>query len=203
VFPLDAADPQRQYLRNIFTLKMIRIIRLGTSFIPEKASSDMVASFFEPSSRDEKIAQDRSISNIVQTINQIIIILVATYFFGLWWYRLSDYIFMTYVLPDEPEERYWVVKFKLRHPKDYKGDDELMSISDRLILCMYYMLTTLSTVGYGDFYPFSIAEKIVGSLIQIIGVTIFSIVMNAFIGVVVSGRQNTFKDNETNLQRWF
>lgn len=128
---------------------------------------------------------------------------MATYFFGLWWYRLSDYIFMTYVLPDEPEERYWVVKFKLRHPKDYKGDDELMSISDRLILCMYYMLTTLSTVGYGDFYPFSIAEKIVGSLIQIIGVTIFSIVMNAFIGVVVSGRQNTFKDNETNLQRWF
>jgi len=68
---------------------------------------------------------------------------------------------------------------------------------------MYYMLTTLSTVGYGDFYPFSIAEKIVGSLIQIIGVTIFSIVMNAFIGVVISGRENTFKDNETNLQRWF
>tara|TARA_B110000285_G_C14831669_1_gene471162 strand:+ start:382 stop:741 length:360 start_codon:yes stop_codon:yes gene_type:complete len=93
VYPLQASDPERQALRNIFTLKMIRMYRLGTSFIPEKASSDLVASFFEPSSRDEKIAQDRSISNIVQTINQIIIILVATYFFGLWWYRLSDYIF--------------------------------------------------------------------------------------------------------------
>ena len=102
-------------------------------------------------------------------------------------------------MDDEPEERYWVVKFKLRHPSSYKGKDELMSVSDRLVVCMYYMLTTLSTVGYGDYYPFSIAEKIVGSLIQIIGVTIFSIVMNAFIGVVISGRENTFKDNETNL----
>ena len=30
---------------------------------------------------------------------------------------------------------------------------------------MYYALTTLSTVGYGDFYPMSIAEKIVGSIL--------------------------------------
>ena len=65
------------------------------------------------------------------------------------------------------------------------------------------MLTTLSTVGYGDLYPFSIAEKVAGSLIQIIGVTIFSIVMNAFIKVVMSGRANSNKDNEANLSKWF
>ena len=117
---------------------------------------------------------------------------MATYIFGLWWYRLSDYIFITFVLPDEPEERYWVVKFKLKHPSTVpEGTEDLMSVEDRLILCMYYMLTTLSTVGYGDYYPFSIAEKIVGSLIQIIGVTIFSIVMNAFIEVVISGRESS------------
>jgi hypothetical protein len=68
---------------------------------------------------------------------------------------------------------------------------------------MYFMLTTLSTVGYGDLYPTSIAEKVVGSLIQIIGVTIFSIVMNAFIKVVMSGRENSNKDNEANLSKWF
>jgi hypothetical protein len=56
VFPYKPSDPERQALRNIFTLKMLRIVRLGTSFIPEKASSDLVASFYEPSSRDEKIA---------------------------------------------------------------------------------------------------------------------------------------------------
>jgi len=187
----------------MFTFKMIRIARLTGSFVPEKASSDLVASFFEPASRDEKIAQDRSISNIAQSINQVIIIILSTYFIGLWWYRLSDYIFLTWVLPAEPEERYWVVKFNLRRPKSDPNQDDLMPVAHRMIICMYYMLTTLSTVGYGDLYPFSIAEKIVGSLIQIIGVTIFSVVMNAFITVVTSGRENGFRDNEANLQRWF
>lgn len=36
---------------------------------------------------------------------------------------------------------------------------------ERLIAIMYYALTTLSTVGYGDFCPISIAEKIVGAVI--------------------------------------
>lgn len=56
----------------------------------------------------------------------------------------------------------------------YQGEDwnapidenpKLSAVHIRLITCMYYALTTLSTVGYGDFYPCSIAEKIVGSVI--------------------------------------
>ena len=61
---------------------------------------------------------------------------------------------------------------------------------DRLITCMYFALTTLSTVGYGDYKPLSVVEKIFGSIIQIIGVTFFSILMNQFIDVVVSFRGN-------------
>ena len=55
---------------------------------------------------------------------------------------------------------------------------------------MYFALTTLSTVGYGDFKPISVVEKIFGSIIQIIGVTFFSILMNQFIDVVVSLKGN-------------
>jgi len=68
---------------------------------------------------------------------------------------------------------------------------------------MYYALTTLATVGYGDFYPCSIAEKILGSIIQIFGVTFFSILMNNFIDVVLSMKSSNFNDNEDMLQRWF
>ena len=68
---------------------------------------------------------------------------------------------------------------------------------------MYYALTTLSTVGYGDFFPVSVAEKIVGSIIQIFGVTFFSILMNGFIEVVVSIKGDNFSNNEDSLQRWF
>jgi hypothetical protein len=78
-----------------------------------------------------------------------------------------------------------------------------MDVSDRLILSMYFALTTLSTVGYGDFYPHSIVEKLFGALFQIIGVTIFSLVMNAFVEVVMSGSENGFSNREKDLQRWF
>lgn len=49
---------------------------------------------------------------------------------------------------------------------------------------MYFMLTTLSTVGYGDYYPYSMSEKIFGCILQILGVTLFSIVMNQFVTIV-------------------
>lgn len=67
---------------------------------------------------------------------------------------------------------------------------------------MYYALTTLSTVGYGDFSPVSIAEKIVGAVIQIFGVTFFSVLMNSFIDVVQGMRSQNFNDNENKLQEW-
>ena len=68
---------------------------------------------------------------------------------------------------------------------------------------MYYALTTLSTVGYGDFFPTSIAEKIVGAIIQVFGSTFFAVLMNNFIDVVMSMKSSNFSDNENALQKWF
>jgi len=96
-----------------------------------------------------------------------------------------------------------VVHFKLRRPSYESHLGDLLPVEHRLITCMYYALTTLSTVGYGDYHPFSIAEKIVGSIIQIFGVTFFSILMNGFIDVVLSIKGSNFSNNEDTLQRWF
>lgn len=68
---------------------------------------------------------------------------------------------------------------------------------------MYYSLTTLSTVGYGDFSPKSIIEKIFGSIIQIFGVTFFSILMNKFQEIVVSLKGQNEGQNDQKLQQWF
>lgn len=68
---------------------------------------------------------------------------------------------------------------------------------------MYYALTTLSTVGYGDYYPSSLAQKIVGSVIEIFGVTFFSVLMNSFIEVVLSMKSTSFSNNEDSIKQWF
>jgi len=46
-----------------------------------------------------------------------------------------------------------------------ESTSRLTDVHARLITCMYFALTTLATVGYGDYFPSSVAEKIVGSLI--------------------------------------
>lgn len=71
-------------------------------------------------------------------------------------------------------------------PNENIDAQNLTKIPIIIVKLMYFFLTTLSTVGYGDFYPSSISEKIVGIFIEIVGVTIFSILMNQFIDVVLS-----------------
>jgi hypothetical protein len=56
------------------------------------------------------------------------------------------------------------------------------------------MLTTLSTVGYGDIVPKSIMEKAVCAGLHVLGVTIFSIVMNSFINIMMTLFDNQSKD---------
>jgi voltage-gated potassium channel len=60
----------------------------------------------------------------------------------------------------------------------------------------------LSTVGYGDYYPVSILEKIVGSLIMFCGVTFFSLLMEEFKGIILSWKGDYIDDNERNLNKW-
>lgn len=115
---------------------------------------------------------------------------VATFFLGLLWYRFSDELLpmATHKLnfAVEPRERHWVVHYNLRRPECEEDLDLIEPNENKLVLCLYFMLTTLSTVGYGDYFPRTVAEKLLGSLVMIIGSSIFSMVMSDFIKVVMN-----------------
>jgi hypothetical protein len=55
---------------------------------------------------------------------------------------------------------------------------------ERLIVCCYFALTMLSTVGYGDFYPISNLEMILAVVIMLGGVAFFSFIMGNFIDII-------------------
>lgn len=73
-----------------------------------------------------------------------------------------------------------------------------------MITCVYFAVTTLATVGYGDLFPVSNTERLVGSFIILFGVAMFSFVMGNFIEML-----NEFKDvtaeneDSSGLQKWF
>ena len=58
--------------------------------------------------------------------------------------------------------------------------EEHESNSDRVIVSLYFALTMLSTVGYGDMFPLSNLERLVSVFCMMIGVAVFSMVMGQF-----------------------
>jgi hypothetical protein len=159
----------------------------------------LMQSLIKSQSRDDKIAKERFINNLIKIIKQIMTKLVTTYFLALFWYRFSDYLQKFLGLGgDTDDSDYFVVVFGLRPPTSHIDNPRLSftrpksleslaagqrllfgteewslpdsepvpsTVHSRLITIMYYALTTLSTVGYGDYFPCSISEKIIGAVI--------------------------------------
>jgi potassium voltage-gated channel Eag-related subfamily H protein 8 len=59
-----------------------------------------------------------------------------------------------------------------------------MSNRSKVIISCYFALTTLSTVGYGDYFPISMMERIVAVVIMLGGVAFFSYIMGNFIEII-------------------
>ena len=51
------------------------------------------------------------------------------------------------------------------------------SPSERTVISMYFAITTLSTIGIGDYYPKNNIERIVGSCLLLVGVMTYSFIM--------------------------
>lgn len=54
------------------------------------------------------------------------------------------------------------------------------------IISVYYSLTSLSTIGFGDLYPQTNFERIICSIMLLAGVSIFSYVLGEFQNVTAS-----------------
>jgi hypothetical protein len=50
----------------------------------------------------------------------------------------------------------------------------------------YFAITTLSTIGFGDFHPVSVLERVVAAPILLIGVAVFSFIMGQFIEILMN-----------------
>ena len=62
---------------------------------------------------------------------------------------------------------------------------------------MYFMMTTMSTVGFGDMHPKSDAERLVCILIFLLGGALFGIVMGDLIDIIEEVRELYGEIDET------
>ena len=72
-----------------------------------------------------------------------------------------------------------------------------------MAIAAYYSLTTLTTVGYGDFYPQNIDERAMAIFIMLIGVSLFTYVMGNFTDLITTyDKKLGAVDNSSNLHNW-
>mmetsp|Transcript_25788 Transcript_25788/g.39643 ORF Transcript_25788/g.39643 Transcript_25788/m.39643 type:complete len:81 (-) Transcript_25788:231-473(-) len=58
------------------------------------------------------------------------------------------------------------------------------SFKDRSIALTYFVFTSLSTVGLGDFHPVSDIERVAGAIMLLFGVMMTSFVMENFSSMI-------------------
>lgn len=93
----------------------------------------------------------------------IIVAIVLTYFIGCFWYFFVN-------LPSNSSAANFATSNGL----------PAMPNSEKLIICSYFTMTTLTTVGYGDYLPITNLEKILAVIIMIVGIGFFSYIMGSF-----------------------
>lgn len=98
----------------------------------------------------------------------------ATYFLGCFWYYISI------------SQKNWAVKdVKGTWYEQFDlGPDSDMITSDQIVTSLYFALTTLSTVGYGDLFPVSQIERIFAVIVMLLGVAFFSFIMGNIMTIV-------------------
>lgn len=64
--------------------------------------------------------------------------------------------------------------------------EKLISENVQLLISCYYVLTTLSTVGYGDYYPVNNNERFFAVVLMLGGVAFFSYIMGNFIEIITN-----------------
>jgi len=71
-----------------------------------------------------------------------------------------------------------------------------------LINEIYYAITTLTTIGYGDFHPVSQIERSIAAFILLWGVTIFSFIMGQFIEILMNYKSLWKVGKHKDLSKW-
>lgn len=189
-----AGEEQTQYAVVIKLLRILRLPKFLRLLDTSKFDSllDAVLEKEPKNPQEEKSRQEKMnikyISRYAYKVFRLILIaLMLTYFLGSLWY------FLVSIMPTDDNQDNFIRKYSL----------EQKSNIDKLIICCYFVLTTLATIGYGDLSPQTNSEKILGISLMIVGIAFFSYIMGNFNDVLTNyDKKMGIIDRRNDLQEW-
>tara|TARA_B110000305_G_C19434483_1_gene638097 strand:- start:1117 stop:1947 length:831 start_codon:yes stop_codon:yes gene_type:complete len=173
LFPFDlvlasSLDPQ--------TFKLLRLLRMPrlSKLIDTGRVKKILKAFQGDTTNDKAIVKANLSLYVYRVVRLIIIAFVITFFLGCLWFRIS----LTQVDIEDPTEAYkndettWYTKFKMWEESEYHS-----LLYAQFMTSIYFSLTVLSTVGYGDYFPISNMEMLTALVVMLGGVAFFSYIM--------------------------
>ena len=148
-------------------------------------------------SREGNITMQYILIYVFKMIRIVLLALIITYFIGCFWYAVCELIKESH--GKKPYQNFISYNEEnFEYPKGTHDDGKA------LIISCYYALATLSTVGYGDYYPISQYERIIAVIIMLGGVAFFSYIMGEFISTMQNYESKMGNvDNSKVLHNWF
>ena len=140
------------------------------------------------------------IISIYRIITIIIIIFSCTYFLAIFWHIfVKDLVNWQYVDNIDVYNGYTTFYSYEDYGFSETHDDDKMN---NLVKFWYFAITTLSTIGYGDYCPKSVNEKWVNGFILLVGVAIYSLIMNYLIQIIDDYKKIEEVGKHKDLSNW-
>lgn len=187
--------PFYYFFPNLTFMKLFRIVRIPRilKIIDSSKFDQLMDGILSLGSRDQSNTRQERMKikyisrYIYKVLKLIVIAIMLTYFIGCFWYWVTSQDFF------DDGEYTFINKFNL------EGD----SLFRKLVICCYFSLTTLATVGYGDLYPINNLEKVLGIFLMIVGIAFFSYIMGNFNDVLINyDKKMGIIDKGSDLQVW-
>jgi hypothetical protein len=165
-------------------MRLIRLPKL--SELVNMARFDKLLDSLYSKSKGDRLMTIYNLRYTFKIIRLVIIATIITYFLGCIWYFFCDKMSDHYPIS-------FISKYNLKEKNDF----------DKLIISCYFVLTTLSTVGYGDLVATNNAERIFCIFLMLLGVAVFSYVMGNFTELITNyDKKLGISDKGEELQNW-
>lgn len=157
-----------------YYLRMVRLFKLpGVIDLTDGTGISYLLTYFSFGKREKDGTVTHSYTGkiIASLVKLFISVMFIVYFFGCFFYWFQNIVsYHKYSTGELTDEQIFAKAYDL----------ENLPSKDVALRSSYFMLTTISTIGFGDFLPKNIYEMAFIMCIMLCGVTLFAYIMGSF-----------------------
>ena len=195
--------------RVFYFIKLIRILKGLEIFNVQKMMATIGAAvqsrtrlrMEKDSSIGENVDEDNNSINMLTNIGYLLKIMkLITFIFNFSFFTATIWTVACDILnekylsyQDDPDDSF-MQTFEIKDEPDRK----------KVLVTMYFIFTSLTTTGFGDFHPRSNSERLLSTVMLLIGVSIVSYAMTVFIDILTTYRSiNDHIEDGDKLSKFF